>query len=103
MLLSRQGEREVSYLTARQFGDNRGIPVVEVCGKEGVHVELAFMALVGEIHPFCSMVSVIITFIIHFVCINIILCLLVGGRKSIQFTVATGLISGPFYSIRIIN
>ena len=42
-------KREVSYLTAKQFCDDRGIPVVEVCGKEGVHVELAFMALVGEI------------------------------------------------------
>ena len=41
--------RQVSYHTAREFADERGIPVVEVCGKEGINVELAFMTLVGEI------------------------------------------------------
>ena len=47
--------RQVSYHTAREFADERGIPVVEVCGKEGINVELAFMTLVGEIvlqYPF---------------------------------------------------
>ena len=42
-------KRQVSYLTARQFADEKDIPVVEVCGREGVNVELAFMAVVGEI------------------------------------------------------
>ena len=42
--------RQVSYYTARDFADQKGIPLVEVCGKEGVNVELAFMTLVGEIH-----------------------------------------------------
>ena len=41
--------RQVSYYTAREFADERGIPVVEVCEKEGINVELAFMTLVGEI------------------------------------------------------
>ena len=41
--------RQVSYYTAREFADERGIPTVEVCGKEGVNVELAFMTLVGRI------------------------------------------------------
>ena len=39
----------MSYLTARKFADEKHIPVVEVCGREGVNVELAFMAVVGEI------------------------------------------------------
>ena len=39
----------MSYYAAREFADERGIPVVEVCGKEGVNVELAFMTLVGEL------------------------------------------------------
>ena len=38
----------MSYLTARKFADEKNIPVVEVCGR-GVNVELAFMAVVGEI------------------------------------------------------
>ena len=42
--------RQVSYYTAREFADQRGISVVEVCGKEGVNVELAFMTFVGEIY-----------------------------------------------------
>jgi len=41
--------RQVSYYTAREFADERGIPVVEVCWKEGVNVELAYMTLVGEL------------------------------------------------------
>ena len=45
----RQKERrQVSYYTAREFADERSIPVVEVCEKRGVNVELAFMTLVGE-------------------------------------------------------
>ena len=43
-----KGRREVSYYAAREFGEERGIPVVEVCETEGVNVELAFMTLVGE-------------------------------------------------------
>ena len=39
----------MSYYAAREFADERGIPVVEVCGKEEVNVELAFMTLVGEL------------------------------------------------------
>ena len=42
-------KREVSYNAAKKFGDEKGIPVVEVSGQEGVNVELAFMTLVGEI------------------------------------------------------
>ena len=45
----RNEKRQVSYYTAREFADERDIPVVEVCGKEGVNVELAFMTLVGEV------------------------------------------------------
>ena len=41
--------RQVSYYTAREFADERGFSVVEICGKEGVNVELAFMTLVGEL------------------------------------------------------
>ena len=41
--------RQVSYHTAREFADDRDFSVVEVCGKEGVNVELAFMTLVGEV------------------------------------------------------
>jgi hypothetical protein len=43
------GRRQVSYHDVRQFADERNIPVIEVRGKEGVNVELAFMTLVGEI------------------------------------------------------
>ena len=39
----------MSYYTAKEFADERGIPLVEVCGEEGVNVELAFMTLVGQI------------------------------------------------------
>ena len=46
---SRTGTREVSYHTAREFADERNIPVVEIYGKEGVNVELAFMTLAGEL------------------------------------------------------
>ena len=28
----------MSYLTARKFADEKDIPVVEVCGREGVNV-----------------------------------------------------------------
>ena len=42
-------KRQVSFYTAREFADERGIPAVEVCGKEGINVELAFMTLVGTI------------------------------------------------------
>ena len=41
--------RQVSYYTAREFADERDIPVVEVCWMEGINVELAFMTLVGEL------------------------------------------------------
>ena len=41
--------RQVSYHTAREFADERGFSVVEVCGTEGVNVELAFMTLIGEL------------------------------------------------------
>lgn len=40
--------RQVEYHTARQFADERGIPLVETYGEEGINVELAFMTLVGE-------------------------------------------------------
>ena len=43
------GRRQVSYHDARQFADERDITVIEVRGKEGVNVELAFMTLIGEI------------------------------------------------------
>ena len=39
-------KRQVSNYTVREFADERDI---EVCGKEGVNVELAFMTLVGEV------------------------------------------------------
>jgi len=42
-------KRQVSYYTAREFADERGIPAVEVCLKEGFNVEFAFMNLVGEL------------------------------------------------------
>lgn len=43
-------EREVTYCRAREFADERDIPVIEiVCGKEGVIVEFAFMTLVAAI------------------------------------------------------
>ena len=44
-----QQKKEISYYTARAFADERGIPVLEVCGQEGVNVEIAFMTLIGEI------------------------------------------------------
>ena len=36
-------KKQVSYYTARAFADERGIHVLEVCGQEGVNVEIAFM------------------------------------------------------------
>ena len=41
--------REVSYHTARSFADERNIPVIEINGKEGVNVDLAFMTLAGQL------------------------------------------------------
>lgn len=43
-----KSKRQVSYYTAREYADVRDIPVVEVCEKKGINVELAFMTLVGE-------------------------------------------------------
>ena len=42
----------MSYCMAREFADERGIPVIEINGKEGVNVELAFLTLVGEVIHF---------------------------------------------------
>ena len=47
---------EVSYCAAREFANERDIPVVEVYGKDGVNVELAFMTLVGEVVQFKNLV-----------------------------------------------
>ena len=47
----RQKEEEVvEYYRARQFGDERDIPAIEITyGKEGVNVEFAFMVLVAAV------------------------------------------------------
>ena len=43
-------EKEVTYYTARQFADERDIPVIETsCGKESVNVEFAFMTSVERV------------------------------------------------------
>ena len=42
-------KKQVSYYTAKAFADERGIPVLEVCGQEGVNVKIAFMTVVGAI------------------------------------------------------
>ena len=42
-------KKQVSYYTVRAFADERGIPVLEVCGQDSVNVEIAFMTVVGEI------------------------------------------------------
>ena len=51
-LLRGEREREVSYCMAREFADERGIPVIEINGKKSVNVELAFLTLVGEVIHF---------------------------------------------------
>ena len=49
------GKTKVSYYAAREFANERDIPVVEVYDRGGDNVELAFMTLIGEVVHFRSL------------------------------------------------
>ena len=42
-------DREVDYLTARDFADEQQLPFLEVSAKDGTNVELAFLKLIQEL------------------------------------------------------
>lgn len=44
-----KSEKVVMYDEVREYADKRGIPVVEVCGWEGVNVQLAFITLLDKV------------------------------------------------------
>ena len=45
-------DREVDYITARDFADEQQLPFFEVSAKDGTNVELAFLTLVQEIRQY---------------------------------------------------